>query len=76
MIVTFSQGITGQWSGRRSQRPGKYVRLRLVFRAQAMNPEGEDMFSRTLRSQSDIPVFNAFVLSWLQVQFVASDGSG
>ncbi|OGO45991.1 MAG: hypothetical protein A2W34_01250 [Chloroflexi bacterium RBG_16_64_32] len=49
---------------------------RMEGNAQALNPEGEDMFSRTLQAQSDIPVFNTFVLSWLQVQFVASDGSG
>lgn len=49
---------------------------RTEWTALSMNPGGEGMFSRTLMSQTDIPDFNMFVLSWLQVQFVAEDGQG
>jgi len=50
--------------------------MRTDWTALSMNPAGEGMFSRTLMSQTDIPDFNMFVLSWLQVQFVAEDGQG
>lgn len=49
---------------------------RTEWSAMAMNPTGDDMFTETLDSQSDIPGFNMWVSSWLQVQFVAEDAQG
>ncbi|MEX0788308.1 MAG: hypothetical protein WD040_05865, partial [Anaerolineales bacterium] len=49
---------------------------RTEWSAMAMNPTGDDMFTETLDSESDIPGFNMWISSWLQVQFVAEDAQG
>lgn len=42
----------------------------------AMNPQGDGLFSRTLRSEVDVPGFAIYLESILQVQFVATDRLG
>jgi hypothetical protein len=49
---------------------------RTEWAALAMNPIGEDVFRRTLNSETDIPGYDTYVHSWLQVQFVANRPGG
>ena len=49
---------------------------RMPWASMAMDPLGGGVFSKTLRSESDIPGFATYLESILQVQLVATDNQG